>query len=104
MRRGAEAARAAGVNLVFLGANAVYRHIRLQPSPTGPDREEVNYKPWSVGDDPAWKTDPAQVTTDWRRPPLNDPESRLLGAQLVGHHDGEVPSASTSPPAPCSTP
>ena len=29
---------------------------------------------------------------------------RLLGAQLVGHHDGEVPSASTFPPAPCSTP
>jgi hypothetical protein len=81
MRRGAEAARAHGVNLAFLGANAVYRHIRLRPSPTGPDREEVNYKPWSLGDDPAWKTDPSQVTTDWRRPPLNDPESRLLGAQ-----------------------
>ena len=81
MRRGAEAARAHGVNLAFLGANAVYRHIRLRPSTTGPDRQEVNYKPWSVGDDPAWKTDPAEVTTDWRRPPLNDPESRLLGAQ-----------------------
>jgi hypothetical protein len=81
MRRGAEAARAGGVNLAFLGANAVYRHIRLEPSATGPDRQQVNYKPWSVGDDPAWKTDPSQVTTDWRRPPLNDPESRLLGAQ-----------------------
>jgi hypothetical protein len=81
MRRGAEVARARGVNLAFLGANAVYRHIRLEPSATGPDREEVNYKPWSVGDDPAWRTDPSQVTTDWRRPPLNDPESRLLGAQ-----------------------
>jgi hypothetical protein len=79
MRRGAEAARAGGVNLAFLGANAVFRHIRLQPSPTGPDREEVNYKPWSVGDDPAWRTDPSQVTTDWREPPLHDPESRLLG-------------------------
>jgi hypothetical protein len=53
----------------------------LRPSPTGPDREEVNYKPWSVTDDPAWRTDPAQLTTDWRRPPLNDPESRLLGAE-----------------------
>jgi hypothetical protein len=81
MRRGAEAARGRGVNLAFLGANAVYRHIRLRPSPTGPDREEVNYKPWSVGDDPAWRTDPSEVTTDWRRPPLNDPESRLLGAE-----------------------
>jgi hypothetical protein len=81
MGRGAEAARGRGVNLAFLGANAVYRHIRLRPSPTGPDREEVNYKPWSVGDDPAWRTDPSEVTTDWRRPPLNDPESRLLGAE-----------------------
>jgi hypothetical protein len=80
MRRGAEAARAGGVNLAFLGANAVYRHIRLRPSPTGPDREQVNYKPWSAGDDPAWRTNPAEVTTDWRRPPLDDPESRLLGA------------------------
>ena len=80
MRRGAETARAHRVNLAFLGANAVYRHIRLQPSPTGPDRQEVNYKPWSASDDPAWPTDPSEVTTDWRRPPLNDPESRLLGA------------------------
>jgi hypothetical protein len=79
MRRGAEAARDHGVNLAFLGANAVFRHIRLRPSPTGPDREEVNYKPWSALDDPAWRTDPAEVTTDWREPPLNDPESRLLG-------------------------
>ena len=81
MRRGAEAARGRGVNLAFLGANAVFRHIRLAPSPTGPDRQEVNYKPWSAGDDPAWRTDPAEVTTDWRQPPLNDPESRLLGAE-----------------------
>jgi hypothetical protein len=79
MRRGAETARAHGVNLAFLGANAMFRHIRLQPSPTGPDREEVNYKPWSAPDDPAWRTDPSEVTTDWRQPPLNDPESRLLG-------------------------
>jgi hypothetical protein len=79
MRRGVEVARDHGVNLAFLGANAVFRHIRLQPSPTGPDREEVNYKPWSAREDPAWRTDPAEVTTDWREPPLNDPESRLLG-------------------------
>lgn len=49
MRWGAEAARGHGVNLAFLGANAVYRHIRLEPSPTGPDRQQVNYKPWSIG-------------------------------------------------------
>jgi hypothetical protein len=98
MRRGAEAARGDGVNLAFLGANAVYRHIRLEPSAIGRHRQQVNYKPWSVGDDPAWKTDPSQVTTDWRRPPLNDPESRLLGAQYECnpvHADGVVAAPSS---------
>jgi hypothetical protein len=98
MRRGAEAARARGVNLAFLGANAVYRHIRLEPSAIGRHRQQVNYKPWSIGDDPAWKTDPSQVTTDWRRPPLNDPESRLLGAQYECnpvHADGVVVAPSS---------
>ena len=32
MRDAATAARAAGVNIAFLGANAIYRHIRLEPS------------------------------------------------------------------------
>jgi hypothetical protein len=48
--------------------------LRDRPGP-----EEVNYKPWSAADDPAWRTDPSEVTTDWREPPLDDPESRLLG-------------------------
>jgi hypothetical protein len=42
MRRGAEAARVRGVNLAFLGANAVYRHIRLEPSAIGRHRQQVN--------------------------------------------------------------
>ena len=79
MRRGATLARDAGVNLAFLGANAVFRHIRLQPSPLGPDREEVNYKPTSARADPAWRTNRKEVTTDWREPPLHQPESSLLG-------------------------
>jgi hypothetical protein len=79
MRRGATVARDHGVNLAFLGANAVFRHIRLQPSPLGPGREEVNYKPASARADPAWGTDPQEVTTNWREPPLDQPESSLLG-------------------------
>jgi len=79
MRGGAEVARDRGVNLAFLGANAVFRHIRLAPSPLGADREEINYKPQSARSDPAWRTDPKEVTTDWREPPLDDPESTLLG-------------------------
>ncbi len=79
MRHGATVARDHGVNLAFLGANAVFRHIRLQASPLGPDREEVNYKPASARADPAWRTNRREVTTDWREPPLHQPESSLLG-------------------------
>ena len=44
MRNGADQAVAAGVNLAFLGANACYRQIRFQPSPIGPNRQQVCYK------------------------------------------------------------
>jgi hypothetical protein len=79
MRRGATVARDHGVNLAFLGANAVFRKIRLRPSPLGPDREEVNYKPDSARADPAWHGDRREVTTNWREPPVGQPESSLLG-------------------------
>jgi hypothetical protein len=66
------------------GLPGCQRRIPAHPAATladRPDREEINYKPWSVGEDPAWKADPSEVTTDWRRPPLNDPERRLVGAE-----------------------
>jgi len=78
MRRGAETARAAGVNLANLGANAVYRHIRLESSPLGPDRRVVCYK--IRAEDPLNGVDNSEVTVDWRDPPVSDPESALLGA------------------------
>ena len=77
MRAGAEAARDHGVNLAFLGANAVFRRIRFEPSPLGPDRHQVNYK---IGrEDPLYGKDNAAVTADWREPPLPRPESELTG-------------------------
>lgn len=77
MRQGLEAARDAGVNLMFLGANAVFRRIRLQPSSIGPDREIVNYR--AVAPDPVARQNPALATTSWREPPDPDPESSLIG-------------------------
>jgi len=78
MRNGATAARDAGVNLVFLGANAAYRHVRLESSPLGPDREEVDYK--DAHADPLLGKDNADVTPwAWRDWPNNQPESLLLG-------------------------
>ena len=77
MRDAVEAARDHGVNLVFLGANAVYRHIRLQPSALGADRQIVNYRVDAT--DPDRRSDPAEVTVQWRDAPVNRPESTLLG-------------------------
>jgi hypothetical protein len=77
MRDGADAALRAGTNVAFLGANAAFRHIRLQPSALGPDREEVDYK--SAREDPLNGKDPQDVTVDWREPPNRRPESELIG-------------------------
>jgi hypothetical protein len=77
MRDGIEAARDRGVNIMFLGANALFRRIRLQPSTLGPDREEVNYR--SVGDDPGYRLHPDEPTTNWREGPKAKPESSLTG-------------------------
>jgi len=77
MRAAAETARDRGTNLVFLGANAVYRAIRLMPSETGPFRHEVNYR--VAKDDPMTGVDNSRVTVSWREAPVNRPESTLVG-------------------------
>ena len=77
MRTGAEAARDQGVNIAFLGANAVFRHFRFDASPLGPDRHLVDYK--SATEDTT--TDRNEKTVDWRAPPLDRPESALIGQQ-----------------------
>jgi hypothetical protein len=60
-----------------LGANAVFRRVRLQPSVLGAYRLEVNYR--VARDDPLFGIDNAQVTTDWREMPTPRPESTLTG-------------------------
>jgi hypothetical protein len=93
MRDGATDARAAGVNLAFLGANAIYRHIRLEPSSVGRDRHVVSYK--VASEDPLFGVDDSEVTVNWREPPLRDPESELLGAMydcFPVHADMVVPN------------
>jgi hypothetical protein len=75
---GAEQARDGGVNLAFLGANAVYRQIRFEPSALGPDRLMVNYRSTA---DPIRRTDPAQTTVSFRDSPVNRPEATLIGQQ-----------------------
>jgi hypothetical protein len=67
--------------LAFLGANAIYRRIRLEPSRDGrPQRREVNYRSMK---DPAAAKDPMAATIQWRLPPLNQPEATIVGVQYA---------------------
>jgi len=83
MRDGASQAVAGGMNLAFLGANAVYRHIRLEPSPLGEDRHQVCYKTDLASEDPLSGTDPAEVTFNWPDGPVPRPEQELVGSQYA---------------------
>jgi hypothetical protein len=77
MRSAAVVALGKGVNLAFLGANAMYQQIRLQPSALGPDRQIVDYKVAAA--DPLSGHDNAVVTVPWRDPPVSQPESSVIG-------------------------
>ncbi len=78
MWRRTEQARDRGVNLAFLGANAVNRHIRFAPTRLGEDRLVICYK---SADDPIGRTDPGETTVDWRIGTPPRPESALIGIQ-----------------------
>jgi hypothetical protein len=78
MRDGATQALDAGLNLAFLGANACYRQIRLQPSPVGPNRQQICYK--SAAEDPMTSQNPALVTVNWPQAPVSRPESQMIGS------------------------
>jgi len=78
------AARNTGVNLAFLGANAVFRRVRLDATPLGARRLVICYKT-SYTQDPMYGVDDALVTSDWREPPAADPESSLIGTIYEGY-------------------
>ncbi|MFD5539649.1 N,N-dimethylformamidase beta subunit family domain-containing protein, partial [Streptomyces sp. NPDC127079] len=83
-RRHVTAARDAGTNIAFLGANTCFRRIRLEASDTGPGRTVVCYKS-SYTADPCFPARPALVTTDFRAAPGADPESSLTGVLYEGY-------------------
>ncbi len=73
MRSALLAARDAGTNLAFLGANAIYRHIRFAAG----DRVIICYKAAAI--DPLAGHDNAQTTQQWRDSPDPRPESVITG-------------------------
>ncbi len=86
-RQAAVAAHAAGVNIVFFGAAAVLRHVRMQGSSLGTDREEVDYR--DSAEDPLNGTaNPDLVTGNtWSAPPTNWSENSFVGQMYSGYLD-----------------
>jgi hypothetical protein len=80
MRQAFEAARDKGVNIAFFGANAMFRQVRFQDSPTGKFRREVCYK--SSEEDPV--DDRSLTTVNWRDSPVSKPEASIIGVQYDG--------------------
>ena len=78
MRKNLEAARDAGVNIGFFGANNVYRRIRLDNAESGSNRVEINYR--DATRDPLNGKDNERVTTSFRESPSPNPESTLTGS------------------------
>jgi len=73
MRNALLQARNAGTNVAFLGANAIYRHIRFADR----DRVIICYKVAAI--DPLFGKDNADTTQQWRDPPDPRPESVITG-------------------------
>jgi hypothetical protein len=94
-RANVTAARDRGVNLAFLGANAMFRRTRLQSSPVGEARMVVCYKS-DYERDPLYGVHNPLVTSDWRDGPNPDPESSLLGTIYEGY-PVDAPLVVTSP-------
>ncbi|HUB38152.1 MAG TPA: N,N-dimethylformamidase beta subunit family domain-containing protein [Streptosporangiaceae bacterium] len=78
------AARDKGMNIAFLGANAMFRRTRLESTAVGDNRLIVCYKT-SYELDPMYGKHDDLVTSDWREPPHPDPESSLIGTLYEGY-------------------
>ncbi|WP_405588965.1 N,N-dimethylformamidase beta subunit family domain-containing protein [Streptomyces sp. NBC_01190] len=83
-RRHVGAARDAGTNLVFLGANTCFRRVRLEAGPRGAARVVACYKT-DFRVDPYLVAHPTMATTDFRDRPGADPESSLTGVMYDGY-------------------
>lgn len=74
------AARDAGVNLGFFGADPDAWQVRFEPSSSGvPNRVLVCYR--DANQDPI--NDPTLKTVEWLGPPLNRPEQTLVGVEYT---------------------
>jgi hypothetical protein len=90
-RQAAVLANAAGVNLAFFGASGMLRHVRLEASALGPDRQEVDYRD-SAQDPLNGHDNPLQVTGNtWASAPASWPEDTFVGESYNGFLLPEAP-------------
>jgi hypothetical protein len=84
-RMAVQNATAHGVNVAYFGAAAMVRHVRLQSSSLGPDREEVDYR--SSQEDPLnGAGNPMQVTGNtWESPPASWSPLQQIGVEYSGY-------------------
>jgi hypothetical protein len=83
-----QSAETAGLNIAFFAASPVLRHVRMEPSPLGPGREEVDYRD-SAADPLDGRGDPRDVTGNtWSDPPANWSEVPFVGAKYAGYLQG----------------
>ena len=78
MRDTLTSAVSSGTNLAFLGANAIYRHIRWAATQLGDDRLIICYKNAEI--DPDYGSDPQDTTQNWRDDPDPRPENAITGS------------------------
>lgn len=91
-RVAAQTAESDGVNVIFFGASPVLRHVRMESSPLGPDRQEVDYRDSSA--DPLAATGPPREVTGntWSDPPAAWSEVPFTGESYTGYvESGEPP-------------
>ena len=94
-RTSVTAARDAGVNIGFMGANTCFRRTRLASSQLGANRLVLCYKT-AYTQDPMYGKDNTLVTNDYREPPDPNPESSLTGV-LYESNPVDAPYVVASP-------
>jgi hypothetical protein len=73
-----------GLSVMFLGANACYRQIRVEASPLGPNRRIICYKDAIA--DPIARTDPKLATgVSWASDLVAYPESEMIGTMYQAY-------------------
>jgi len=84
-RLAVQSAAAHGMNVAFMSAAPLVRHARLQPSPIGPDREEVDYR--NATEDPLHGSGRTRTVTGntFATPPTDTPPTRFIGGEYSGY-------------------